>query len=320
MQWDPHGRFGVLQNLLWSQAAAAGGGSATERAAWAVTAVVGGVSAVAVAARRLPGATRPAAAAGLVAAFCLVLATAVAAPVWQAVPALWKVQFPSRLLGPAWLSVAALVAVGAECLWRTSGPTRHSRGLVAGLAVTIALAATLHLSLPWSSARRLPMTGLDTSGAFLRRAHITSTVVDEFMPRGVTRLPSTPAEPTFGFTVAGASIVEAPATGLDRDAVLDTREAGTLLVRRFAFAGWRLLVDGRPVEPALTSFGTMKVELPPGRHAVALRWEDPPLRRAFGWASGLGLAAWLALWASSRRRTPTGLAGGSASPGAAEHR
>jgi hypothetical protein len=288
MEWDPLGPFGVLRNALWSDVPG-GGASLLERRAllWllGVGALCGavGLTAPEPPRRVLTGALL------CVLAAQLWLATTWSAPAWRALPALEMVGFPSRLLGHGTLAAALLFALAVERLRATS-----TGAIVVALATATAIGGAVSTR-PLEHLGRINVATLPTDAAFLRQAHITTTVVDEFLPTTVTRRPTVPAEPTFGFSVPSAVVDEQAASAMRHTAVLTTTEPGTLLVRRFQVPGWVLRVNGERVEPQLTSFGTLRVDLEPGRHDIALLWEDPAHRRV---ANGISVAAWL-LWVAA---------------------
>jgi hypothetical protein len=74
-----------------------------------------------------------------------------------------------------------------------------------------------------------------------------------------------------------------------------TPTGGTVQVRTFWFPGWRGYLSGEPLElKAPSPLGAITFDVPPGDHAIELRFEATPVRRV---SSYLGLAAALALGA-----------------------
>jgi hypothetical protein len=88
--------------------------------------------------------------------------------------------------------------------------------------------------------------------------------------------------------------VEALSESANRlELAVDAESAARLVVRDAWAAGWRALVDGRPAP--LQQARHRVLDLPAGRHRVALSYEPPRLRlAAAAFASALALAAWLA--------------------------
>jgi hypothetical protein len=292
LNWPMDGRFGVLTNLLGIA------GTPAEYAGWVVAATTGLAG---VALYKRSGGGRPTTGVMVMAALFvgyLFLVVAPSAPIWRALPALSIVGFPSRLLGPVWLLALGCFGFGLSVYHVRL--TSRSRLLIVGVALLIQFG-----SFDWSGARRVDVTLLDTSPAFLRRAHVTTTVLDEFVPASVQRLPELVADPIFGCTDERSQITLTLDEPFRSEASVVTPSAAILLVRRFAFAGWVLEVDGVVVVPALTKYGTMKVHLAAGTHKVALRWKEPMGRKAATLLSIGALAVWWLLWIRGFQRAPS---------------
>ena len=69
--------------------------------------------------------------------------------------------------------------------------------------------------------------------------------------------------------------------------------------------GWRATVDGRPVPLLRTDLSLSGLVVPPGRHDVGLRYEDPAVTAGLA-LGACGLVACVALALRGRRRLRTG--------------
>lgn len=254
--------------------------------------------------------------------------TVAAAPFWRIVPLLRFVQFPFRLLGPASLA-ATLVAVAA-----LAAPRARVR-LLWGLAL---LAAAVLAARPMTGLARYgfveratletrpltraqaPAASLDPElidplelvvAAFDRRAALTGTAGEEYLPRGVLRKPP---------PILGVAAVIPPARGAPVKLLAEGRRGrrlwaevevsapAALRFHQFFFPGWHAEVDGVPRPPRAERLsGVVLVDLQPGDRRVELRFGDTPVRRI---AKATSLAALLALllvrMRAGRRGPPVG--------------
>jgi hypothetical protein len=83
----------------------------------------------------------------------------------------------------------------------------------------------------------------------------------------------------------------------------DQSRAGWVVVRESADAGWRALVDGRPVAQAIADGTFVAVPVKAGRHAVRLEYR-PHEWVLGGWLAVLGSVVLLGVVATSLRRRP----------------
>lgn len=251
------------------------------------------------------------------------LTTAGSRVVWDHVPLLEYVQFPWRLLGPAALCLAILIAASADLL--SSGADRRG-SLVAG-AFTLLL---IFSSLFWRDPRYCPVDTPDLAPAsadagavaayiaqFERDSHtIGTTAKGEYLPRTVQEMPA--ARPTALLdpekVPSGATFTfKAEARPIGAHLRITSTEAFTATYNAFYYPGWRVTVDGEavPITPDTPS-GRITFAVPEGTHDVTLRFGETPLRR---WANGVSLISLVALLvvalyptstaSPARRRSPS---------------
>ena len=82
---------------------------------------------------------------------------------------------------------------------------------------------------------------------------------------------------------------------------LDVEGPARVVVQRDAIPGWRAFVDGERVPTAPSTSGLLVVDVPEGRHAVALRYRPRGLFAGLA-AAAIGLA--LAVGLAGRLRAP----------------
>ena len=148
---------------------------------------------------------------------------------------------------------------------------------------------------------------------FLRALEVDYvTSMNEYLPKTVRR-----TVPPFGevaHVVAGGATLASRSRAPGRyDAVVDATDGATVEFNAHWFPGWRATVDGAahaigPGDDGFDDGGLIRVRVPPGQHAIALRFGRTPLRWACDAVSLAALIAALALAAVSARRRRSRLA------------
>lgn len=232
--------------------------------------------------------------------------------VWEAIPPLAYLQFPTRLLGPTAVMLAILAGAALSWVEALHLKWRHSRLAVAAGAVTLCLGAALPLMYPapWpdygnADARRIITTELDGRG-------IGTTSANDFLPVQVHTVPSPQTAITDVYLAGGqpdkvnratlpsGATVTPISVGPEASRFLVTSDADFVLrLFTFYFPGWSAYVDGiktnlTPSEPE----GWLTFWVPAGEHEVSVRLENTTPRWV-GWIlsalAGIvlaGLAAW----------------------------
>jgi hypothetical protein len=288
---DFHGQFVSMPqstHFLWSYAWKYDGSSVTDPSnlmpahvnlvQWAAMLAACGVSVAAILKRR------PAAIGGLltwlsIAVLSIFMMSALAQPVWEALPPLAFIQFPWRFF--LLMSVAGGVLV-AMLISRLKSRTAR--------IVAFLLIAAVHLHL---YERRLrPATYIPEAETQIDQAHWSETMVARrvgFVERAYDAVDVSSDNPVDArwTVVRGSATVQAARTD-DAHLVLTVSGAEPSIVRvnTPAFPGWRVSVDGADVgfrqEPGS---GYMLVDLQPGTHTLETRFENTPVRRAGNLAS-----------------------------------
>ena len=217
------------------------------------------------------------------------MALPVSLPVWRAFPFLHNFQFPWRFLGPAALALAFLTGAMAELLtglrWRYP---------LMGLMVLALVAADLGWL--WN-ARYCPGWDQVSIGSLHNYEYMgggVGTSGGEFLPRLVPgRPPYSAADPFEPTALPEGATLEGVRTGpFFAEAWVDTPQAFRVVVNRFFYPGWRAWVDGKPVEiTPEAEWGRFTFPVPAGRHHLAVRFGETPLRLAADLLSVLSLLA-----------------------------
>ena len=253
------------------------------------------------------------------------LMTAPARPLWEHLPLLAYSEFPWRWLGIAGLPTALLIGLGMEGLrrsgWRAMGAA------VAGLALMLGVAPLLY---PFGRFTVLRQATLADLQAFDRAAGLIGlTSVGELLPRTVLarEIPPSPLEEAYrrgeepvrldsASLPSGATARPLSLGPLDQRFWVDLPVGATLRFWVFAFPGWQVQVDGRPVSVgAVGELGLLHAAVPVGSHEIRLcfcgRW-DWRLLELF--SLGLGLAGFGQWWTRRVRSRPQAVAGISPHP------
>jgi len=217
------------------------------------------------------------------------MALPISLPVWRAFPFLHNFQFPWRFLGPAALALAFLTGAMAELLtglrWRYP---------LMGLMVLALVAADLGWL--WN-ARYCPGWDQVSIGSLHNYEYMgggVGTSGGEFLPRLVPgRPPYSAADPFEPTALPEGATLEGVRTGpFFAEAWVDTPQAFRVVVNRFFYPGWRAWVDGKPVEiTPEAEWGRFTFPVPAGRHHLAVRFGETPLRLAADLLSVLSLLA-----------------------------
>ncbi len=245
------------------------------------------------------------------------LTTASSQFVWDSVPLLEYIQFPWRLLGPAALCLAMLVAAAAEL------PPADWRGslLVAG-AIALLVGGVLF----WLDPRHCPGMEAPTVAnitQFERDTHtVGTTAKGEYLPRAVDAVPeevaTTVLDPSSlppGTTVAQQNVLP-----IGAELTITASQPFTAVYNGFDYPGWRVTIDGTavPITPDVP-YGRITFPVPEGRHGVSIRFGETAPRRAADYVSlaCLALTIGLLLWSG---RNSTGLKSRCWQPSAAHSR
>ncbi|MCC6169644.1 MAG: hypothetical protein IT329_20665 [Caldilineaceae bacterium] len=224
---------------------------------------------------------------------------------WEIVPLVRYIQFSWRLLGLA--SFCAAILMGSLFQLPILGH-RIGWGLAIALIAAIAVMASANLQ-----PSRSPIwytIGEDEIGLpdLFARGRQGFSLFTDYSPKwiaGELSRPRPDSDPPFPRLTQPPLIEIARAHPYQVDLRIQAAAPFTLRFHRVFFPGWRVSVDGQPVETrAEGSLGLVTADLPAGDYAAALRFGQTPLRSlADLWSIAAvlgGLAVWLAPWKRHR--------------------
>jgi len=217
----------------------------------------------------------------------ILLTLPVSSPLWESITLLRTFQFSCRFLGPASIALAVLVGRMVDLL-----PGRPGRLLGAGLAALALIAADFSWLKPsycpsWEHPSLQGLRQFEQSTGLMG---VTS--YGEYLPRAVEIWPTRPAETVFdpASLPEGATVQEEQTGPLSAEGWVESPQPFRLTVNRFFYPGWRAWVDGELVEAAPeVGRGRLTLPVPAGRHYVAVRFGETPLRLAADLLSALSL-------------------------------
>ncbi len=218
---------------------------------------------------------------------CVWLSTPLSSGVWNALPLVGYIQFPSRLFGPASLFAAALTgAAWSQVLRRCVSMPMQTSMMILMVLVLAGLAfhrQVLAAPLPATTA----FTPQQMAAFEAKTSLFGSTSGQEYTPRTVLTTP-TFAQSRWQFQndlvdrdniPAGSTIDIAERRPLSLQAAIQTVVPMTLTLRMFAFPGWQATLDGNPISivPSQPN-GFISLGLPTGKHNLQVWFGTTPLR------------------------------------------
>lgn len=234
----------------------------------------------------------------------VLLQTRISVRLWEALPWLPLFQFPWRMMGPLALLVAfagAAITLSALARW-TSLNTRWLEVSILALCVANAIPNLLRYEAVAPERAALVQPGL--TPAAIRASPFTTTVYDEYLPRGANPAAWQPPRADRGPVLSS----EPPARWeVVRDAStqveikITTEQPTTLHLARWLYPVWNVTINGVPAQSVISAWRTLDIAVPAGVSTVALTLTQPGIRTVGLWISLAGFALWLLLVSRLRR-------------------
>ena len=244
---------------------------------------------------------------------------------WEHVPLLPFVQFPWRLVGRAILPLSLLAGALFSPSTHHTSPIPHHASRITHPAsrftfhvLRIAYYATIGVLIltalpstypPQGYCPQVPhptiidvftyehqsgLVGVDPEGSYfpiwVKQRPKGSPLEEQYEAGGPVARFDEAALPT------GAAVIEAEYGPNRARVVVEAPAAFRARYLAFYFPGWRVWVDGEPVEVTATDpEGLVAFDVPAGRHTVVVRFGSTPIRTAFSIVSLVSLAALLVI-------------------------
>ncbi len=257
------------------------------------------------------------------------MALPISLPLWDNLPLIRFVQFPWRFVGRAMLPAALLAAALSSSqlsIHHQDTKTRSNLSVFVpswlfGVSVFTALLFTAPLSYPRLCPTPHDLDMTDVFGYERATGHIGVDPLGAYLPRTVIERPAgSPLEAQYAaggpierFDTAtlpdGAQVLDAQ-YGPNRAALtISTPLDFTATYLTFAFPGWRVWIDDRPVEiPPANPGGLITFDVPAGEHGIRVEFGDSPQRALADGSSLIALAAAAASVVLNRRSSQTPIA------------
>ncbi len=246
----------------------------------------------------------------------LLLSLAIAQPLWDALPAVALIQFPWRLLGPTTLGLAILAGSAVANMLRPDDPARSDTELNPQQPAAYVLALLVVLaSLPFTVPQYTDIQPIDESAASIIRFEteypdmVGITAMAQAVPSDsplVTQyLNGQPLQKVRLLTGQG-TVTTTRVGGASVTGEVNLETPGSVLFLTYDFPGWRATIDGQPVDHRThPPYGLIVVDVPAGRHTVAIRHGSTPIRTsgALISAASLLVVAFL-LWPRRPKQRP----------------
>ena len=216
----------------------------------------------------------------------------ISTPVWDIMPELASIQFPWRFQTVMVLAAALLSGFALSAGWgRAGGKQAMRRPLYDPAGVAIAAVLAVNLLFSWWNVQAKPF---QYDEPMSRLEGVVNWIEPAFTP---VQFPEYKRFKTMGISMPQAAFVQGEGKVEVKEWLSSTRRLGVasdaggrIALRSFWFPGWTATIDGAPLplSPS-TDIGVTTFLVPAGGHEVALRFASTPVRRAAGYAAGVGL-------------------------------
>lgn len=204
--------------------------------------------------------------------------------IWEHLPFLPYTEFPWRWLGIAAIPLAMLIGLGLKGVqrpaWRVLGAALVSFTLILGVMPLLypfnnfIRLYPVKLSDLHNADRLLGWIGLTSAGELLPRTvvaqEISGSPLEEAYRQG-----KEPIRLDFAYLPPGSEVIPLSLSPLDQRLQVYLPTEATLRFWVFAFPGWQVLMDGRPIKAwAEGELGLLNARVPSGRHELRLRFRS----------------------------------------------
>jgi hypothetical protein len=247
----------------------------------------------------------------------LILMSPVAAPLWEAAPALAVIQFPWRLLALAALMICAAGGLALGNLAAVPGGSAAALLLIAFLTIYGSapyIGAPLQPVEPWREDGRaiaeFERQHPDMLGytAWVEEPFTDSPLTDDYLREEYREVYGDDSIWERLTILSGAGqVISHTSRGSSFGGVVQMAEPGVVRVNVYYFPGWQATVDGELVPLRISGpQGLVEVDLPAGEHRLEVRMGSTPPRRVGALISWGVLLALLALVLGPQGRAYSG--------------
>jgi hypothetical protein len=230
----------------------------------------------------------------------LLMTTGATLWIWQVIPQLSYLQFPSRWLAITTAGISLIAAVAAAEITAI-------RRFRVPCAIALGAAVALNLTIGVMEVQRAPFCEEPVDPTVLRRE------VPEYRPKWWdNKLHDDVNLSPVVVSNGSAAVTVLDDAGINQSYTVNAVSESTLTLRTLYFPGWVARVDGVPKQIQPSSEGRIQLTIDPGEHNIALAFEDtwPRTTGKYGFATctltALGLMFSRSRFRSGKSLTPSG--------------
>lgn len=187
-------------------------------------------------------------------------------PIWNALPLIRHLQFPSRIMFYVVFPSAIITGYVLTIL--------QLRTIAWRVLLFVSFG---YLVLNWSHRTFHPEITDEYLFQSINRASFEHERLPEAMPIGIV-YPTKPRQSAFLVDQSDATVREIATTPIIRSYVITTPSPLRFQENTLYFPGWVAFVDNQRVEMKVTKQGAMVISVPQDTHTIAFRFENTPIR------------------------------------------
>ncbi len=240
--------------------------------------------------------------AAIAAVIFIIMALPASLPVWDALPLIRFVQFPWRFVGRAVLPIALLAGAGTYCVMRSARGLRMTRYLLPVVFTLPVLLSATPLLYPRVCLGKIDLNINDVFAYEHATGHIGVDPLGAYLPVTVVEHPTgSTLEAQYASNEAiikrfdrsalpvGTQLISEVYRPNRAEVVIETPSSFRATYLTFDFPGWEVTIDGQPISIVPSDpNGLITFDVPTGKHAITVSFEDTPART---WANVISLAA-----------------------------
>jgi hypothetical protein len=211
-------------------------------------------------------------------AVSLLMMTSISAPLWEAIPGMRLLSFPSRWASVAAFSISCIAGAGVYHAQSAGGGLKRLPG--SGTGALLIAATLLALYCDIDIIRHNHAFTVNNIASFPKDLDLK-----EYIPKGASldwlqgELKGPPAGKIVPLSGDSVDIRMERWNAVERSFMVEAASPTVLRIRTFYYPGWRASVDGRAAGLfAEEKSGAMLLNVPEGRHRVELTFSDTPDR------------------------------------------
>ena len=195
--------------------------------------------------------------------------------IWQTIPALWRLQFPWRLLATTTLASSFLAGATVS----TKGESAFGRQLIKPRFKPLLTAGLVILVIGLTYRYAEPEYFVDRGEAFYTTNEATTTVQDEYLPVWVREKPIERAKKKVEVVSGEGKISHLVFNSKKVSFDVEIETESEIQINTIYFPGWQVRVDNQATPTTYDNEkGLMRFTIGPGKHQVVVEFGETPIR------------------------------------------